>query len=323
MSIKDYLRLIKNFISYYFYVYRTRNVDFFDYEKLARPYAIFAGLTLKPGLLGNKCYGNWKAIKTAMGDKLDPHNMIEHGIYFGRRILFEECEMSEISTIYTYSPYRLEVLKEHYQGKLGKKVVAVGSYIKYAQNFHSEVELKALKQKYGKILLVFPSHPDPSNDTVYDFEEFMREIDRVGKDYDSIFVSMYWVDIVNGKHKIYKDKGYTIVCSGNRFDPRFLSRQKDLIELSDMTMSNDLGTHVGYSVALNRPHYMFKQKVELNLVKEDAKIVAELRKTRSDFDNEHDLIQKAFGEYRQVITEEQRKLVAFYWGDKVEPEIEI
>lgn len=151
----------------------------------------------------------------------------------------------------------------------------------------------------------------------------MREIDRVGKDYDSIFVSMYWVDIVNGKHKIYKDKGYTIVCSGNRFDPRFLSRQKDLIELSDMTMSNDLGTHVGYSVALNRPHYMFKQKVELNLVKEDAKIVAELRKTRSDFDNEHDLIQKAFGEYRQVITEEQRKLVAFYWGDKVEPEIEI
>ena len=28
MSIKDYLRLIKNFISYYFYVFRTRNVDF-------------------------------------------------------------------------------------------------------------------------------------------------------------------------------------------------------------------------------------------------------------------------------------------------------
>lgn len=155
MSIKNYLRLIKNFISYYFYVYRTRNVDFFDYEKLARPCSIFAGLTLKPGLLGNKCYGNWKAIKTAMGDKLDPHNMIEHGIYFGRRILFEECEMPEISTIYTYSPYRLEVLKEHYQGKLGKTVVAVGSYIKYVQNFHSEAELKALKQKYGKILLVF------------------------------------------------------------------------------------------------------------------------------------------------------------------------
>lgn len=98
--------------------------------------------------------------------------------------------MLEISTINTYSPYRLDVLKEHYQGKLGKKVVAVGSYIKYAQNFHSEAELKALKQKYGKILLVFPSHPDPSNDTVYDFEEFMREIDKVGKDYDSIFVSM-------------------------------------------------------------------------------------------------------------------------------------
>ena len=75
MSVKDYLRLIKNFISYYFYVYRTRNVDFLDYEKLTRPCSIFAGLTLKPGLLGNKCYGNRKVIKTAMGDKLNPHNM--------------------------------------------------------------------------------------------------------------------------------------------------------------------------------------------------------------------------------------------------------
>lgn len=145
----------------------------------------------------------------------------------------------------------------------------------------------------------------------------------MGKDYDSIFVSMYWVDIVNGKHKIYMDKGYTIVCSGNRFDPRFLSRQRDLIELSDMTMSNDLGTHVGYSVALNRPHYMFKQKVELNLEHEDAKIVTDLQNIQSDFDKERNEIQQVFGEYRQEITEEQRKIVAYYWGDKVESGIMI
>lgn len=73
-----------------------------------------------------------------------------------------------------------------------------------------------------------------------------------------------------------KDKGYTIVCPGNRFDPRFLSYQRDMIELSGMTMSNDLGTHIGYIVALNGPHYMFKQKVELNLEHEDAKIVTDL-----------------------------------------------
>lgn len=320
MSIKDYLRLLRNFFSYYSYVIRTRKVDYFDYEKLARPCSIFAGMTLKPGLLGNRCYGNWKAMKNAMGDKFDSHSMIEHGIYFERRILFEECEMPEISTIYTYSPYRIDVLWEHYQGKLGKKVVAVGSYIKYAPHFHTEAELRVIKERYGKILLVFPSHPSPTNDTVYDFEEFMSEIDRVGKDFDSIFVSMFWVDIVNGRHKIYKDKGYTIVCSGNRHDPRFLSRQRDLIELADMTMSNDLGTHVGYCVALNRPHYMFKQKVELNLEHEEAKIVAELENIKSAFDQERNQIQQVFGECRQTITEEQRKIVSYYWGDKVEQE---
>lgn len=58
MSIKDYLRLIKNFISYYFYVFRTRNVDFCNYEKLARPCSVFVGLTLMFGLLDNKCYSN-------------------------------------------------------------------------------------------------------------------------------------------------------------------------------------------------------------------------------------------------------------------------
>lgn len=323
MNFIDYLKVCRNFLSYYNYVLRTRNVDYFDYKKFARPCAIFAGITLKPGLLGNRCYGNWKAIQTVMGAKYDKHSMIEHGIYFGRQIIFTECEMPEISTIYTYSPYRLDVLKEHYQGYLGKKVIAVGAYIKYAPNFHSGVELKAIKQKYGKILLVFPSHPSFSIDTVYNFEEFINEIDRIGKDFDSIFVSMFWVDIVNGKHKIYENKGYTIVCSGNRYDPKFLSRQRDLIELSDMTMSNDLGTHVGYSIALERPHYIFKQKVELNLDKEDANIVADLKNTEAARIKEYDEIQKAFGKYSYEITDEQRKIVAYYWGTGVEPEIEI
>lgn len=88
-------------------------------------------------------------------------------------------------------------------------------------------------------------------------------------------------------------------------------------------MSNDLGTHVGYSVALNRPHYMFKQKVELNLEHEDAKIISDLKNIQPDFDKERNEIQRVFGEYRQEITEEQRKVVAYYWGDKVEQGIMI
>lgn len=107
---------------------------------------------------------------------------------------------------------------------------------------------------------------------------------------------------------------FSIVCSGNRFDPRFLSRQRDLIELSDMAMSNDLGTHIGYIVALNGPHYMFKQKVELNLAYEDAKIVTDLHNIQSDIDKGRNEIQQVFNKYRQKITEEQRNVLAVIGG---------
>ena len=323
MNVRDYLRVAKNFALYYKYVYETRNADFFEYKKLAKPCIIYAGLTLKNGLLGNRCYGNWMAVMNALGDRYNPHCMIEHGIYFGERILFPECEMSEISTIYTYSPYRVKVLKDYYKGNLGKEVIAVGPYIKYAPNFHTEEELKAIKEKYGKILLVFPSHPDPSNDTVYDIKEFIAEIDRVAKDYDNVFVSMFWVDIKKEKYKIYQDKGYTIVCSGTRSDPRFLSRQKDLIELADMTMSNDNGTHIGFCIALNRPHYLYRQEVKLDLSTEDPDIIKDLERGKAAAKREYIEIQNAFSSSLPVITEEQRRIVTYYWGTVVEDAVKI
>lgn len=87
-----------------------------------------------------------------------------------------------------------------------------------------------------------------------------------------------------------------------------------MIELSDMTMSNDLGTHIGYIVALNGSHYMFKQKVELNLEHEDAKIVTDLHNIQSDIDKGRNEIQQVFNKYRQKITEEQRNVLAVIGG---------
>ena len=315
-NIKNAIRTVKYFFSYYFYIIKTRNVDYFHYKKLAVSCGVVSW-SMKPGILGNKCYGNWKAVKKAVGSTYNKHSMIEHGIYFGERILYSECEMPEISTIYTYSPYRVNVLKKYYNGTLNKEVISVGPYIKYSSNFHGEKTLKRIKLKYGKILLVFPSHPDPTNNTLYDFEEFIREIDRISEEFDSVFVSMFWVDIKYGKHKFYEEKGYIIVCSGNRFDPKFLSRQKDLIELSDMTMSNDMGTHIGYCISLNRPHYLFEQKVNFDFTNENQIIINDMKNTEATRINEYKKMLKTFGTYNVNITDEQRKIVKYYWGDIV------
>ena len=95
----------------------------------------------------------------------------------------------------------------------------------------------------------------------FDENEFVMEIAEVAKDYDSVLISLFGVDVKNGRDKMYIDKGFQIVCNGTRSDRWFLSRQRDLFELADFSMSNDVGTHIGYSIAMGVPHYIFNQTV--------------------------------------------------------------
>ena len=77
-------------------------------------------------------------------------------------------------------------------------------------------------------------------------------------------------------------------------------------------MSNGIGTHIGYSVALNRPHYYFKQDMKVELapqVKEDEKIEQEYR---VQFEKE---VVELFNQYSLNITEEQKDFVRYHWGN--------
>lgn len=319
-KILKILRKLKVLISYYYHICLYSRCDYFDYKKISKPYPLFC-ISKELGVKGNYCYGNIKAVKNALGCNFDKHCMIEHGVYFGKVILYDECEIKKISTIYTYSHYRQKCLQNYYNGTLDKKVVIVGPYIKYAKNFYDVETLKRIKNKYGKILLVFPSHPDPENEHNYDIVSFVEEIERIKKDFDSVFISMYWLDIVRENYKLYEKLNYHIVCSGNRNDPLFLSRQKDLIELSDMTISNDIGTHIGYCIALNKPHYLFKQ----NVVTRDISFTGEKnnKEISGEREKEYERITNAFNKYSNKITKEQMDIVDFFWGKNVENGIRI
>ena len=52
-----------------------------------------------------------------------------------------------------------------------------------------------------------------------------------------------------------------VVTAGYIMDPLFLSRLKSIIQLSDLTMSNNVGTHLGYCIYLNKPHWIVRQKI--------------------------------------------------------------
>lgn len=304
------MAIIKRPLKWLYYQYfciRNRRIDYFNYKKLSKEVKPYAW-PLYSAIVGNACYGNKRILKYALGKSFHNDCMIEHGLYFAEYVLSDECTIPCIDTIYTYSDYRRNSILKRFKGCFSKEIITVGPYIQYAKNFKTELELKEIKDKFGKILLVFPSHDYPGNGVSFDEKDFISVIEEMSSKYDSVFVSMSGYDISQNHHKVYLNKGYTIVSSGTRFDPYFLNRQRDLIELADMTMSNSVGTHVGYCICLNRPHYIYNQEIS------STGLLAEEKTNQDIRSREYSEIKKVFSSRTEAITQEQIDIVKHYWG---------
>ena len=301
---------IYRFITYYLSTIISRHIDYFHYKVLSFfAYPIFT-IDRSSGTIGNKCYGNLWAIKNAVKGGFSKKCMIEHGLYFGEFVIEEECISDSIDTIYTYSDYRKNAIINWFDGKLDKRIITVGPYIIYANHFKQIDELKKIKKKLGRVLLVFPSHPSPEASFSYNLDELLDEIDIVAKRFDTVLVSLFWLDIKKGNDKYYLDRGYTVVCSGIRSDRWFLSRQKDLLWLADYSMSNDIGTHIGYSIAMGVPHYLFKQKLSLK-GKGAEYMIDKYNQIRI---KEYNELIGVFGCDSEIITSDQLDVIKKYWG---------
>lgn len=152
---------------------------------------------------------------------------------------------------------------------------------------------------------------------VYDYDnyEFITEINRLSTSFDSVLICMYWVDIQEGRHKIYEKEGFVIVTAGHRNDSNFLRRLRDIILISSMTMSNRPGTHIGYCIALGKSHYLFNQ--EYKLYGKNVKNEFFERNSSSyltSVANEKNEIIEAFSTYNENITSKQLEIAEKYWG---------
>ncbi|MDR0680864.1 MAG: hypothetical protein LBG15_03275 [Dysgonamonadaceae bacterium] len=288
-----------------------KNIDYFDYKTLANPRFI------TPKHFSSVChYGNYKAIAKLKNSRFNfITEYLEHGISFYCRpedvALEGYANRLCLKRIYTFGNVRKSTLDAFYNmHNLRRKVIAIGPYIKGAEFFKTQKELDLLKQKYGKILLVFPSHSIKTIHAKYDEADLMKEIFRIENDFDMIFICLYWKDILDKQRLLSYEKYISdkikIVSAGHSSDPNFLSRLKDLIWLSDVTMSNNIGTHLGYSICMGKAHYLFNQTVEY-IVNGSSKINAKVYPDTPKF---YDL----FGNYPANITSEQKELIERYWG---------
>lgn len=282
----------------------------FDYNKLSRE------LPYSPAerVIDNNLYGYARALKNYAGLNQDLKAYMEHGLYLGG-IVHKDQYHWHFKKVITMSEHRLETLHE----KLPQKeAIAVGPYIHYASPLLSEKEFSKLKEELGRMLLVYPFHSMKGVHARFAETDFVNEIKRVAKDFDTVVVSMYYLDALD-KERVepYLREGFKITTAGHRFDPYFVNRQRSHIELADMTMSNGMGTQTGFCVYLGKPHYIYKQEIKQKAVNEQEQARFDNRSEKSviaKVAEERAFICDLFSEYRTDISEEQYRVTSEYWG---------
>lgn len=271
-------------------VERRSKISFYNYEELAAP------LPFCPfeRTADTNFYGHASALKIYAGVSKQNYSF-EHGLYFDDYIP-PATYLRSVKRVITINKEREQLISK----KVGKPVHAVGPYIHYAESLLSNSQINEIKSKYGRILLVFPSHSCVELGSCYDENRFIESINKfkVEHGFDSVFVSLFYHDILHNDYaKAYRNAGFKIVTSGHRYDLNFIRRQKSLFELCDYTIGNSVGTHIGYSIYMGKPHCIICDPTI-----EDSQ------------SKQYRTIGKVFSEYTDSVTSEQHKIASRYWG---------
>ncbi len=250
----------------------------------------------------NDFYGHATNIKKFVGFDSDYKlkAAIEHAAFLDSFWWGDDIN-APLPAIFTMPRRRIPIIKK----LTNKKVFAIGPYIHYAEHILNDQQITKEKKRLGNNLLIFPAHSTHHVDTNYDTENFCKKIKQMGKDFDSVRVCLYWKDILRGFDKIFKDNNLECVSAGHIYDPYFLPRLKSILELSTVTASNLFGTHIGYSVYMNKPHYIFKDEIEF--LGNQADVGDGVNETNLEF-------EKLFGNFNEKITPEQYKFIDNYLG---------
>ncbi len=257
----------------------------------------------------NDSYGHAHILKKYCG--INPEYQIKATIEH-RAMLLDHVWMGEISSILpahlTFSEYRFPIIKQ----RTNKAVFAIGPSIHYANSLFSLEEIEAIKKAMGRTLLVFLPHSSMSFYVNFDHYKVISKIKEVEKDFDNILICLGWRDVLRDMEKPFLSEGYTCVTAGNVFDFNFLPRLKSLILISSHTMSFGFGTHIGFCIYLNRPHWVFPIPSTVDDPNNIKKITVDKESSLSKKQGTYFLSH--FKEPLDDITEKQKELVDMMWG---------
>lgn len=237
---------------------------------------------------------------------------IEHGLFFGDYVQRDLNYLPNIENIVTFGNYREEILRNRFPKK---NIIAVGSYLDYFESIHDLNSFNKLKEKLGSTVLVFPAHSISGMKRMYDESELINSIRDNYRNIDTIIVCLYYVDFGGARKMEFENLDCLVTTCGHKFDNQFLNRMRCLIDLSDYTVSNKMGTHVGYCIGMNKPHQFIASSYfkELALDSKGQEEIRSLHKSNNDAILIEREFNELFRERFESITEEQRRFYEKYF----------
>lgn len=259
---------------------------------------------------GNDYYGNAEQLKRFLHlpSQYPLKLVIQHGNQYGSFIWDLEAK-AEFPVKLAWGSH----VEQCWSKFSNSKIIKIGAPFFYTQGLLEQTEVEKEKKRLGKNLLVFPAHSMHHSTVNYDGQYLLDRLKDVAKNFDSIRVCIYWKDFLLGKHTFYQDAGYECVTAGHIFDSNFLPRHRSLLEVADASASNRIGSFLGYSIFLGKPHFYFDQTI--SVIDSGPGVVTEEEQAwRADPGVQR--ILKAFTHTGLTITEEQRASLEPYFGFK-------
>lgn len=267
---------------------------------------------------GNESYGMARHLRAYSQCSYPVMACIEHGVYFGKQHFVYEVEDSGLPGIITYSKHR----KDYLRNFTDKPILTLGPYINYVKPELSEKQIREIKAIIGKTLLVFPAHSTEEYLLSFSWEKLRNKVFEIveSEHYNTVLVSMFYRDLNPRIVEHLSKSGFIVVCSGHVLSTHFLPRLKSLFQLADCSISNSVGTHIGYSIACGCPHTVVDCDGASFLEGDTKQRVATMPE---NFFEEISEVASEFTNLTASISDGQKHIIEKYWGilNPISPEM--
>jgi hypothetical protein len=156
--------------------------------------------------------------------------------------------------------------------------------------------------------LYFLSHSTHWVTTVSQFERLAAELAELPAKFKPVNVCVYWRDYLLGHHEAFVRRGLRILCAGHMYDPQFLVRLYHLCSMHRYACSNELGSHLFYTVKAGCSYFHLagetKYVYEAGRSEDVPRIPVDIRAR----------FESMFGEPRDELSPEQIGLIDEYVG---------